>query len=115
MQTKTCPDCGDDIAVTAKSHKCGWSQSSGKPGLSRLGELAEMAKQRFASEPAPELTPQQWYNVCKFFSIAAAHCKPKHGITLASVGPEHPLDRTSRRGPLMRQTEEELLPLGERE
>jgi len=24
MQTKTCPECGDDIALSAASHKCGW-------------------------------------------------------------------------------------------
>lgn len=27
MQTKICPNCGDDIYASAKSHKCGWRQN----------------------------------------------------------------------------------------
>jgi hypothetical protein len=28
MQTKTCPDCGDDIPYRAKLHSCGWRESA---------------------------------------------------------------------------------------
>jgi hypothetical protein len=32
MQTKTCPSCGDDIYINAKSHKCGWTEAGEKAG-----------------------------------------------------------------------------------
>lgn len=42
------------------------------------------------------VTPQQWYNVCKHFPSVAARASR----SLESVGPSHPLDATSQRGPL---------------
>ncbi len=100
-----CPDCGDPLSVHGVCGSCGYGLKGKRktakqdPEAARRAELAVMAKQRYldSAPTSADLTDQQWYNVCKFWPWVAMHCKRER----FKVGPDHPLDATSRRGPLL--------------
>lgn len=43
MQTKSCPDCGDDLALRAKRCKCGWQEK---------GQVLDFKPRNIRSDPA---------------------------------------------------------------
>ncbi len=63
---------------------------------SNTAQHAERVRQRFAMDAptSQDLTPQQWYNVCKY----APHLAKRCNRPMADVGPHNPLDRTARAG-----------------
>jgi len=104
MQTRSCPDCGDDISVYAKVHSCGWRAAAKpkddvpRPKQHRLSPEAQEAYEAGAPR-SHDLTEQQWYNVCRFWPTVAKRCSRP----FADVGTHNPLHATSRQGPLMRK------------
>jgi hypothetical protein len=100
MQTKICPECGDDIYVNARSHKCGWRFHAEVIIDRSAHRMTPEAKAAYESG-APrshDLAPQQWYNVCRFWTSVAKRCSRPMEL----VGPDHPLHATSRLGPLLK-------------
>ncbi len=106
--TIDCPICGDPLTTRGVCGSCGYGRkrktadTTGHSDGDHWAVLAAQAKEMYLANPPTsfDLTDQQWYNVCKFWPNVAAHCKRPRPV----VGPEHPLDATSRQGPLMRYT-----------
>lgn len=101
MQTRICPECGDDIYINAKSHKCGWRLTAEPKAVPRQHRMEPEAKAAYESggPRSGDLTEQQWYNVCRFWPSVARRCSR----TFADVGPHNPLHASSNLGPLMRR------------
>jgi hypothetical protein len=109
-----CPTCSDQLSKDGLCGSCGYGKKQPVARMrthvgplhdaatsARLVELAQMARSRyeFAALSSSSMTEQQWYNVCKFWPSVAEHCKRQR----PDVGPHHPLDATSKAGPLMGQ------------
>lgn len=107
---RNCPEC--QAAVDGlQCGRCGYAE----PGyqvpkarrttpLSALGQLAQEISDFYESDAwrkrTPDLTEQQWVNVCKYFPTVAAHCT--HRPIADST---HPLWDSGRAGALFRNRE----------
>lgn len=102
--SRSCPRCADPLSQYGVCGSCGFGRRAGVgpsvPDMERErnDELVASARRHYLAS-APELTDQQWYNVCKFWPFVAAHVNRVR----PEIGPNHPLDATARQGPVFRR------------
>ncbi len=94
-----CPACTEILAENASRCDCGYrvpKATAAQERSERNEQLVVRARQHYMATALTsyDLTPQQWYNVCRFFPVVAEHCKR----TRPQVGPDNPLHATSRMG-----------------
>lgn len=79
-----CPVCGDGLPAGKVAEP------------SRAAQCALEARRRFVADvpSSLDLTPQQWYNVCKFYPTIAERSNRQ----LVPVGQNQPLDKMARAG-----------------
>jgi len=99
---RVCPECKEHLTAPYLSCRfCDWVE--GKTPVRQTSQIHRMTPEAKTAYEAGgptshDLTPQQWYNVCRFWPSVARRCSRP----LAKVGPDNPLHATSRMGPLLK-------------